>query len=130
MRQPPLAPIVAALGAVLALGLAGCAGTRAAEPTAATVNFSPKTVFDVSEAGITSTPIEVIDGAVALKAGNVVEVSNTGAGEHRVTGPGIDTGILKPGDTTTVVVTKVGDLQIVDLFDPEHHLVLRVAPRA
>jgi len=130
MRRPPHAPIVAAVGLVLSVALAACAGTRAAEPTVATVNFSPKTVLDVDEAGITSTPIEVIDGAVALRAGNVVEVNNTGAGEHRVTGPGVDTGILKPGDTTTVVVNKVGDLQIVDLFHPDHQLVLRVAPRA
>lgn len=130
MRRPPHAPIVAAVGLVLSVALGGCAGTHAAEPTVATVNFGPKTVLDVDEAGITSTPIEVIDGAVALKAGNVIEVSNTGADEHRVTGPGVDTGIMKPGDTTTVVVTKAGDLPIVDLLHPDHHLVLRVAPRS
>jgi len=129
MRRPPAALSTVAIALCVSVGLGGCAGTKAAEPTAATVNFAPKTVLAVDEAGITSVPLEVIDGAVSLQAGNVIEVANTGTTERRVTGAGIDTGIMRPGDTTTVVVSKAGEVSVVDVYEPSHHLILRVAPR-
>lgn len=107
------------IGVVLAVAsLTSCAGDRDAEPTVASVDFTPRLVLVVSPDGL-----EVEEGdrpgasldPPSVPAGSVVEVRNDAPDERRVvSGSTIDTGVMQPGDTTTVVLAAEGDVELRD----------------
>jgi hypothetical protein len=112
----------------------GC-GDRDPEPTVASVDFTPRAVVTVDESALR---IEGTDAATApidgddpvLTAGTVVEIRNVGTDAHRiVAGTVIDTGVMEPGDATTVVLANEGDLEVRDL-DSGRTLTLTVEPRS
>src|SRR5262245_9362330 len=92
-------------------GAAGCAGDHAAEPTVASVDFTPRLVLEVDEQGL-SWQRGPKAGDVDLQRpdvpnGAVIEVINTGEEPHRVEGDTwFDTGMLQPGERTVVVLSK------------------------
>lgn len=109
---------------VLVVGLstvvAACAGDHPAEPTISTVPFTPRLVVTVDDSGFAVARGQTDDPSISADpptapTGTVIEVRNGGSGDHRVTNGGaIDTGVLQPGDTTTVVLRDVGDLELRD----------------
>jgi hypothetical protein len=122
---------------VVVLGLpvlaAACAGDHPAAPTIGSVDFTPRLVLQVDEQGfevdrgVTDDPVVTADPPSAPE-GTVIEIRNGGSTDHRVTDGGtLDTGILRPGDTTTVVLTAEGDL---DLHDAETGATITVAVTA
>lgn len=115
---------------MLSLPALACRGGTPHEPTLPTVDFTPVAIVTASPDGLdcimhpTPSPCEI-------PAGSVIEVRNDGPGERRLqAGEAFDTGIMRPGETTTVVL---GDepttLEVRDAFDPDAMLVLEVVPR-
>lgn len=134
---PRLRRAAAGLGGVaILLGAAACTGSAGRQPTVASVDFAPKLVVEVDDDGIGFVAGRRADAAVStdpasVPSGSVVEVVNTGAGEHRLqAGKAFDTGQLRPGDRTTVVLVDDGEVLITDRAAPDHTARLRVTPRA
>ena len=122
---------------VLGLGLvvASCAGDHQAEPTIESVNFTPRLIVSVDDNGFhvakgeTDNPSISADPASAPE-GTVIEIRNAGSVDHRVTNDAaIDTGVMQPGDSTTVVLTTAGDLELHDATSGAT-LTIDVTPRA
>jgi len=108
------------LVAVTLLLFGACAGDHRAEPTIPSVNFAPLLVVSVTADGLTvergEQDADVSLDPPSLPAGSVVEVRNADSEDHRITaGTTIDTGIMHPGDTTTVVITTEGDVEVRDV---------------
>jgi hypothetical protein len=126
--------VLATAGVVLVLLLAGCSGDRKPEPTIATVDFTPRVAVSVDERGFR---VESVDSSTAsidpeqpvVSAGTVVEIRNVGTDARRVVaGTKIDTGVMEPGDTTTVVLSEAADLELRDV-DSGLTLAVTVEPR-
>jgi hypothetical protein len=144
-------------GALLAgTGLAtACEPQVDAQPPVASVNFEPRLVVTVGEAGMTAEPggrdgAEIVHGDHPadwnLPAGSVVELRNDATGPQRVliTRQGVadaplaeapvwlDTGDLLPGESVVLGLSAAGDYALetttTGLAD-QPDLVLRVAPR-
>jgi hypothetical protein len=132
-RCVPLVSCLIVLGLVPLI--ASCAGDHQAEPTIGSVNFTPRLVVSVDEVGFavakgeTDNPAITADPASAPE-GTVIEIRNTGSAERRVTNEAaIDTGVMQPGDSTTVVLTTQGELELHDAAS-EATLMINVTPRA
>lgn len=128
MRRPTLAA-----GLVLALVLAaGCGPREGAEPTVASVDFSPRAVIVADDDGLACRPA---DGCT-LPPGSVVEVRNDGSGPRRLQGDGgraFDTGELRPGEALVVVLGRAGEgdgeeIEVADPADPAQVLPITVLP--
>jgi len=111
------------------IGLSGC-GDATPQPTLSTVNFSPKVIVTVSDRHLVMTKGPRDDATITfggpdatmpdpnvpggpieatVPAGTVIEVVNDGPGSHRLQGDTVfDTGILRKGERTTIVVTNDG----------------------
>lgn len=118
-----LAPVVAA-----------CAGDQGTEPMLTSTDFTPRLVISVDDQGFsvrrgdTENPAISADPPTA-PAGTVIEISNEGERENRVSNDGtVDTGVLQPGDSTVVVLTTDGDLELHD--QAGHEVTVTVTPRA
>lgn len=104
----------------LALVTPACAGDHPAEPTIGSIDFTPRLVLEVHDQGFEVSRGDTDDPAVtadppSAPEGTVIEIRNAGSTDHRVSdGSTVDTGILQPGDTTTVVLTTQGDLDLRD----------------
>ena len=123
---------------LVALGLvtvvASCSGDHQAEPTIGSVDFTPRLVVSVDDRGFavakgdTDNPAITADPASAPE-GTVIEIRNSGSADHRVTNEAaIDTGIMQPGDSTTVVLTTAGDLELREAASGAT-LTINVTPR-
>jgi hypothetical protein len=127
------------LFSLLVLGLvpvvASCGGDHQAEPTLASVNFTAKLVVSVDETGFAVTKGETDNPAITAEPasapeGTVIEIRNAGSVDRRVTDEAaIDTGVMQPGDSTTVVLTTPGDLELHDAASGAT-LTINVTPRA
>jgi hypothetical protein len=119
MRRPLLTALaVAGLVAAAMLPLAACSGDAARTPTVASVDFTPKAELHVPDSG----DLTFIFGSPQsdLPSGSVLVVVNDGQDDHRIVGTVdttqvFDTGLMHPGDSTTVVITKDGDLTVRDV---------------
>jgi hypothetical protein len=107
---------VVGLGAVIA----SCAGDRQAEPTIESIDFTPRLLVSVDDTGFTvakgdtDNPLITADPASA-PVGTLIEIRNAGSVDHRVTNEAAtDTGVMQPGDNTTVVLATEGDLELRD----------------
>jgi hypothetical protein len=108
-----LALVVAAIAIT---GVSAC-GDVTPQPTLSTVNFSPKLVVTVADGHLVLSKGPRDDAAVSLggpieatvPAGTVIEVVNDGPSSHRLQGDTVfDTGILRKGERTTIVLTNDG----------------------
>lgn len=136
--------MTAALGVVALALLVACSAPTTTEPSLGTVNFSPRLVVDIGPAGLRfrAGPREDPDlrlDPASTRSGTVTEVTNTSARDHRLQGNDgttFDTGVLRPGEKTTVVLTNTtaGDqsVRITDPTDPaiDATIVVRPAPAA
>jgi hypothetical protein len=107
------------VGIALLSVLTGCAGDREAEPTIPSVDFTPRLVVVVSADGLSVERGERFHDAQldppSVPSGSVVEVRNDDSGDHRITaGSAVDTGVMRSGDTTTVVLTNEGETELRD----------------
>jgi hypothetical protein len=100
--------VAAAIGVA---SLSGCAGDEPLQPTLPTVNFAPKLIIEIHEHRLAFVKGPRADDAVStgdptVPTGTVIEIVNTGPGDHRLQGDTVfDTGILRAGERTTVVLT-------------------------
>lgn len=113
---------------------ASCAGDHEAEPTIPSVNFTPRLVVLVDADGFTVEAGERSDGTEmdppSVPAGSVIELRNADNTDHRITaGTTIDTGVMRPGDSTTVVMTTEGETELRDRVGGAM-LAITVTPRA
>jgi hypothetical protein len=112
----------------------GCRGDREPEPTIPDVDFTPVLIIAVDDDGIRAEQGPRQREGVAVDpprvpSGSVIELRNAGEAEHRLVGDdGIlfDTGIMLPGETTTLVVTEVAEIDIRDRLRTDESLVLTV----
>lgn len=107
-----MAPVALVVGLLAAAATACGAPDDAAPPVLPTVDFRPKVIIEVDEAGVRALRGEREDPAVtvdplALPQGTVMRVRNTGRSPHRLHAETVfDTGVLQPGDAVVVAVTK------------------------
>ena len=127
------------MSCLIVLGLvplvASCSGDHAAEPTIGSVNFTAKLMVSVDDNGFAVAKGETDNPAITAEPasapeGTVIEIRNTGSVDRRVTNEAaIDTGVMQPGDGTTVVLTTQGDLELHDAASGAT-LTINVTPRA
>ena len=122
---------------VATMGLAACSST-AKSPTVAHTTFIPKAEIVIgcppgercpatvaSKAGLVVLRPKSTTEIDSVASGSTVLVMNLAAGTHRVTGTIkgdqiFDTGQMKPGNTTTVVLSTPGGMAITDVTTGEH----------
>jgi hypothetical protein len=115
---------MAATGLAAACGPDGSA-ERPYEPTLPSPDFRPRLVLAIADdSPVRASPGERTDAAVStdppvVPSGSVISVRNAGGRDHRLKGgESFDTGILRPGEDTIVVLTNPGsDPQQLDLFE-------------
>jgi hypothetical protein len=116
--------------AVVGIGvllLGGCGDPKPSSPTAqdlAEIDLSPDHTITVDEGGFEPDAIEVA-------AGEVVLLINAGTEPHSFTADErFDSGRLQPGDTTTLVLTKPGEIPYRDLESPDHEATITIVEAA
>jgi hypothetical protein len=127
------------VAAVAGCGPDGSAG-RPYEPTLPAVDFRPRLVLVVPDDGpVRAEPGERTDQPVGtdpprVPSGSVVTVRNGGSRDQRLRGgDAFDTGIVRPGEETVVVLTNPGgdplDLELVEVegHRPEGRLTVEPA---
>jgi hypothetical protein len=129
--------VAGALVPVMGCGPDGSA-SRPFEPTLPTVDFRPKLVLVVDDAGVRAEAGERTDPAVhtdppVVPSGSVIEVRNGGTRDHRLRGDtAFDTGIMRMGEQTTVVLTNPDPdplvLHLVEVIDDRPVGTLTVEP--
>lgn len=110
---------------VIGLALAastGCAGSAAKTPTVASVHSDPTVELHVGDTGpLTLVLHEVSPDGAEVPPGSVLLVVNDGQSDHRIqAGSTFDTGTLRPGDETTIVLVNEGPLTLVDRTTDRH----------
>lgn len=123
-------PAIAVLAVVLSLPALACSGGATREPTIPTIDFTPVAVIVASPQGLDCV-LQTVTTSCEVPAGSVIEIRNLGPGERRLqAGETFDTGIMLPGETTTVVLgAEPTTLEVRDLLDPTARLELTVLPR-
>ena len=116
----------AVIGLVVVV-LSGCVDPQPSTPAAAdleAIDLSPDHTVAVDDRGFDPAELEV-------RAGDVIRLVNEGTDEHTFTADGqrFDTGIMEPGDHTTVVLTEPGEVAYRDLEEPDHTGVVTVRAR-
>jgi len=129
-----------AMVAVATIALVGCAGDEPLQPTLTSVNFTPKLVIEITGHQLTFTKGPLADDRVStdnptVPAGTVIEVVNRGPASHRLQGDIVfDTGIMRSGERTTIVLTNdtatVKQISITDPTDPEIRGSVSVTPKS
>lgn len=124
---------------IVAMACAGCAGNAAHEPTLPTVDFRPKIMLEVDEVGMRFGPGPRADSSssfdpATVASGSVMVITNTGRADHRVQGgTTFDTGVMKPRESTTVVLTNAESTDKVvvvrDTLPPESSSSITVRPK-
>lgn len=97
--------------------LAGCGDPKPSSPTPADlakIDFTPDHTLTVDEDGFHPPTLVV-------RAGDVLLLVNEGTGLHSFTAETrFDTGRMHPGDETTLVLSKPGEIPYSDLENPNH----------
>ena len=105
--------------------VAGCVDPDPSSPTPedlAEVDLSPDHTITVDEDGFHPDVLEI-------EAGEVVLLVNEGTGVHSFTADErFDTGRMRPGDETTLVLTEPGEVPYQDLENPDAEGVLTIVP--
>lgn len=116
--------VVAALGAVL---LGSCADSDASPPTPsdlADLDLSADVTITVDEDGFEPSEVSEAVGTVFLLVNAGDEPHSFTADDHT-----FDTGLMLPGDETTLVLTEPGSHTFQDLEAPEHQGEIVVSTR-
>lgn len=121
--RPRLATVLLALGLAPALAC----GDHAPEPQLPEVDFTPVLEIAVDDDGLSVQPGERELDGVSLEpptvpTGSVVEVRNESSTDRRVVGDDaelFDTGTLRPGDSTVVVLTEPGTHVVAERERPD-----------
>ncbi len=140
MRRFRPAIVVAMAMMAAASGAAGCGrSSTPTEPTLGSVNFAPKLVVTIDDRGLSYARGPREDPAVTtdppfVPSGSVLDVVNHAARDRRLQGgTSFDTGIMHPGESTTVVVVGGTDGNTtIPLTDPDDASVtgsLSVGPK-
>jgi len=104
-----------------------CGGSASTEPTLTSVNFSPKVLIEIRPGGLHFAKGPREDRDLLLEpptfgSGTVSEITNATTTVQRLQGDGgkvFDTGLLQPGDRTTVVFTNTTAAPItIAMTDP------------
>jgi hypothetical protein len=119
--------VALAIAVLLAAAAASCSAPSSTEPSIGTVNLAPKLVIDITDGGLRFRTGPREDPAVRIDpptvgSGTVVEIANTTNRDHRLQGNDgtvFDTGLLRPGEKTTVVFTNATSTDLtVTITDP------------
>jgi plastocyanin len=107
---------------VLVALLVGCA-SGPSEPgpnDGASLNFDTKATIVVDDAAVTPS-------VTKAKVGDAISVTNRGTKDHGLTSDKIETGTLRPGESTTVFLTEAGTVELHDRATPSHTARIEVA---
>jgi plastocyanin len=109
------------LAAVIALVLCSCSNDpeKPGRADGASLDFTSKATITIDDSGVSP---EVTHARV----GDAVTVTNRGTKDHGLTSETIDTGTLRPGESTTVFLTETGTVELHDRTDPSHESRLEV----
>jgi plastocyanin len=107
---------------VLVALLVGCASgpAKPGPSDGASLNFDTKATIVVDDTAVTPSVINA-------KVGDAISVTNRGTKEHGLTSDQIETGTLRPGESTTVFLTEAGTVALHDRTDPSHTARIEVA---
>jgi hypothetical protein len=81
--------------------------------------FDPTAEIVISDSGVQPSK-------VAAKVDQALRVINRAAGVHRLTSDSLDTGVLQPGQETTLFLTRVGRIELKDTESTEDAVALTV----
>jgi len=112
----------AALFVAATLVVAGCYdGAQKPGPNdGSDLDFGVTQTITVDEAGIHPN---VINGRV----GQAVDVTNKGTRDHTLSSTSIDTGTIRPGESTTVYFSETATIDAHDRTDPTHTAKIEIA---
>ena len=79
----------------------------------ASLNFDPKATITLDDNGIAPN-------VTTVHAGDAISVVNKGTQDHGLTSDSIDTGTLRPGESSVVYVTSLDSIDVHDRADPSH----------
>ena len=116
--------VVAAVAA-MGLLLAGCGPAEPSTPTPEDlrqIDLSPDHTISVDETGFDPAELEIVSGEVVLLVNEGDELHSFTADER------FDTGRMRPGDKTTLVLTEPGEVPYQDLENPDAEGVLTILP--
>ncbi|HEX4820264.1 MAG TPA: hypothetical protein VFV00_08660 [Acidimicrobiales bacterium] len=115
----------AALLVAAALVVAGCySGEQKPGPNdGSNLDFGITQTITLDDAGIHPN---VINGRV----GQAVSVTNHGTKDHTLSSDSLDTGTVRPGETTTVYFSETATIGAHDRTDPTHTATIKIEPRA
>ena len=82
-----------------------------------------KGTIDIDDSGIRP---EITQARV----GEAVTVTNRGTKDRGLTSDTIDTGTMRPGESTTVCLTEEETVEVYDRIDPSHRARIEVSPKA
>ena len=83
-------------------------------------DFDIKATIVVDDSGIRP---DLTQGQV----GDAITVTNRGTKDHGLTSDTIDTGTLRPGESTTVFFTEPGSIEVRDRADPSYRARIEVS---
>jgi plastocyanin len=108
--------------ALIALVLTACydGPAKPGPGDGSTLDFTSKATIVVDDNGIQPA---VTTGRV----GDAITVVNHGTKDHGLTSETIDTGTLRPGESTTVFLTATGTIEVTDRADPAHSARIEVS---
>jgi hypothetical protein len=119
------------LAALTALVVASCTSgpSKPGPNDGASLDFNAKSTFVIDDTGIRPDPSQNRPGvAITVTVGDALLVTNRGTKDHGLTSDSIDTGTLRPGESTTVFFTEPGTIDVHDRADPSHKARIEVVP--
>ena len=107
---------------LVALAVTACAdGASTPGPNdGASLDFNAKATIVVDDSGISPAVTQ-------SRVGDAITVINRGTKDHGLTSDTIETGTLRPGESTTVFFTVPGSIELRDRADPSHSARIEVS---
>ena len=81
-----------------------------------------------SRATVTVDDDAIRPNAVQVRVGDAITIVNKGSRDHGLTSASIDTGTLRPGESTVVFLTQAGRIDAYDRDNTDRRLDIQVAP--
>jgi plastocyanin len=110
------------LAALTALVVTGCAsGPSTPGPNdGASLDFTAKATIVIDDSGIRPELTQA-------RVGDAITVTNRGTKDHGLTSETVDTGTLRPGESTTIFLTAAGTIDVQDRADASHKARIEVS---
>ena len=114
-------PRILAAAAAVSVLACGChhGSTTPGPNDGASLDFTSRATVTIDDAGIRP-------GSLQEHVGDAVTVTNAGTHDHGLTSDTIDTGTLRPGESTVVYFSAAGRIDAHDRTDPTHTLTIEV----